>query len=110
MAHPAHKIAGPMLRHKGPFHEKHGRVATPDEVSYALTYPQSWTPTLVHDEWVNEAKRRNGMLGSSEIAGRIFRTEQELRRRPRVKVKSTPRRLNRLQRLARRITRLFKRR
>lgn len=99
-------IAGPMLRHKGPFHEQHGRIATPDEVSHALTYPQSWTPGVVHDEWVNEAKRRNGLSGSSEIRGRIFRTEQELRRHPKPRpIKVRP---SRLQRIARRITNLFR--
>jgi len=111
MSHPAHKIAGPMLRHKGPFHQQHGRIATPEEVSHALSWPQAAAPTVVHDEWVNEAKRRNGLKGSSEVAGYLFRTERDLRarRRPVPKTWAEKRtHKNFLQRLARRITRLFR--
>jgi hypothetical protein len=106
MAHPAHKIAGPMLRDFDLKTRQKRAPATPDQVSHALSWPQAMVPTLVHDEWVNEARRKNGMPSTSAIIGAKFRADQELRRRP--KVKATPVRPSRLQRIARRISRLFR--
>lgn len=79
--------------------------ATPEQVRDALTFPKAWVPYVVVNEWVNEASRKNGLKGTSEIAGAKFRTEQELRKRP--KIFTPPGKLSRLQRVARHITRLF---
>lgn len=105
MAHPSHKIAGPLLRDYDRETKKKIAPATPDQMLHALTFPRAWVPAVVADEWVNEARRKNGMKSTSAIIGEKFRTEQELRKRP--KVQTAPVRLSRLQRIARRITRLF---
>lgn len=106
MAHPSHKIAGPMLRNHDPETGAKMIPATPEQVRDALTFPKAWVPYVVANEWVNEASRKNGLKGTSEIAGAKFRTEQELRKYP--KVLAAPVRPSRLQRLARHITRLFR--
>lgn len=106
MAHPAHKIAGPMLRGLDMKTGAKTPIATPDQVVHALSYPQALVPDVVTREWANEARRKNGLKGTSETAGEKFRTEQELRKKPkRIKL---PVRTSYLQRLARRITRLFR--
>ncbi len=112
MSHPAHKIVGPLLRTTDPKTGAKRKIATPEEVSHALTWPQAACPTVVHDEWVNEARRKNGLKGTSEIAGQKFRADQELRRKPKPPKPTWAQerqRRNWLQRLARRITRLFSR-
>lgn len=106
MAHPSHKIAGPLLRDYDRETKKKITPATPEQMLDALTFPKAWVPAVVADEWVNEARRKNGMKSTSAIAGEIFRTEQELRKRP--KAKAVPIRPSRLQRIASRITRLFR--
>lgn len=110
MANPAHKIAGPMLRTRDPVTGKPRAPATVEQVTDAFVIPGFGlrAPRVVVDEWINEAKRRNGMPGDQELIGKKFRAEQELRRRPKVKAKPTRKRLSMLQRVARRITRLFR--
>lgn len=107
MAHPAHKIAGPMLRDRDPKTGVKFIPSTPEQVREALSYPNAFVPWVVANEWVNEAARKNGMKGTSEVAGEKFRTEQELRRHPKLRVVA-PIKLSRLQRIARHITRLFR--
>lgn len=112
MSHRIHKLVGPMLRTIDPKTGQKRTPATVAEVEGVLINERGWlkAPRPVVDEWLNEAKRRNGLKGTSEIAGQVFRADQELRRRPR---QTRPtwhekrQRLNWLQRAARRITRLF---
>lgn len=109
MAHPIHKIVGPMLNRRDPRTGKALAPATVDEVTAALMVSDvgyKYT-AVVAREWINEARRKNGLQGTSEIKGEMFRSDQELRRQPKTKRVVTPQRLSRLQRIARRITRLF---
>lgn len=100
MTHRSHKIAGPLLRSKP--------TATPERMEDAFTTPVGLrAPRCIVDEWVNEARKRNGRKSTSAIAGEIFRAQQELRKRgkqmaPPVVKLSLP------QRIARRISRLFR--
>lgn len=111
MAHPIHKIVGPMLRTYDPKTKQKRTSATVKEIEDVLILPVGLrAPATVVEEWLNEARRRNGFSGTSERIGEAFRTEMELRRRPKAKAKPSARRLSRLQRMARRVTRLFAKR
>lgn len=82
--------------------------ATPDQVREALTYPNAWVPTVVAEEWVNEARRRNRMPTTSALAGRQFRADRELRARPKSRIVAPQPSPTRMQRITRRIMRLFR--
>ncbi len=81
MSNRAAKLIGPMLRDR----DGDGKprvVATVERVTGAMITPVGLRyPRCVVDEWINEAKRKNGQPGSEELRGRAFRTERELRRR-----------------------------
>lgn len=104
MAHPIHKIVGPMLRRNPP--------ATVQEVHDALINPigECNAPWMVCDEWINEARRRNGLRSTSAEIGMKWRIDRDLRRHMRERYAPRPpaKKKSWLQRLARRITRIFR--
>ncbi len=103
MAHPSRKIVGPMLRRKPPAtaDEIIENLITPDRLGFSI-------PDCVAREWINQAKRKHGLLGSEEMRGRGFRADRELRKRGRYITPAPVPRLSLRQRIARRIARLFR--
>lgn len=102
MANPIHKLVGSLLRHNPP--------ATVEEVTDLLVTPNGLRATdCVVDEWLNIARRANGIPSLSAATGRKWRTKMEERRRRPCVTPPKKRTHSYLQRLARRITRFFRR-
>ena len=106
MPNKAAKIAGPMLR---TYDEKGNPRSPAKPISVVVALTQARIHSAVVREWENEAKRKNKMPGSEELRGRTFRAHQETRRRGAYVTKAPVKPLSWRQRLARRITRLFRR-